>query len=167
MDLTESSIVNVPRRVLAVDPGLSGAVFCIGLGAFTGRRDFRVPADIALAVKDALSEAPAPTFAVVEAVHAFPKQGVCSVWSFSEATAYAKAALCLCAPPGFRAREVPPQTWQGFFRKAGLARGEFDSRQICQKLFPSYPQYFTRKLDHNSGDSVLIGVWGLMNFGEV
>lgn len=149
------------RCVLAIDPGLSGACFRIGRGSFQGYRDFKAPAEIALAVKTLLSKAPAPDSAVIEAVHAFPGQGVVSVWSFSESTAYAKAALCLLAPPGFRATEVSPQRWQGFFRQVGLAKGEFDSREVALKLFPTYAEYFRRKKDHNSADAVLIGVWSL------
>lgn len=167
MDLTEKSLINANRCVIAIDPGLSGAVVRLGRGALQVYRDFKVPPEIALTVKSVCSGAVAPDLAVIEAVHAFPGQGVCSVWSFSESTAYAKCALCLCAPPGMTAQEVQPEAWQKFYRLAGLnpPGRDFDARAIALKLFPSYAHLFKRKKDHNSADAVLLGAYALIQRG--
>lgn len=162
---SEASLIQAPICVLAVDPGLSGAILKLGRGHFDLHRDFKHPAAIANTVK-ALSEAgEKPNFVAVEHVHAFPKQGVVSVWSFSESTAYAKAAICLCLPYA-RGVEVEPQDWQQYWRgQVGLsASKDFDSRAIAAELFPSHALMFKRKKDHNSADACLIGAWALQYF---
>lgn len=158
--MTEASLINAPQCVLAVDPGLSGAVIRLGAGRFDLYRDFKTPAQIAKTVQFLALSCPVPKFVAVEAVHAFPKQGVVSVWSFSESTAYAKAAICLCLPEA-RAFEVQPQEWQNFWRQKVGWEGCFDSRAIATKLFSSKALSFKRKKDHNSADCVLIGAWAL------
>lgn len=160
--LTEASLINSPHCVVAVDPGLSGAILKLGRGTFDLRRDFNSPAQIALAVQTLTTGDIMPDLVAVEAVHAFPGQGVVSVWSFSEATAYAKAALCLCAPAA-RPFEPQPQTWQKWAREYfEITRSqEFDSRSLASKLFPSFASMFKRVKDHNSADACLIAVWSL------
>lgn len=160
--LSEPSLISAPKCVIGIDPGLSGAVCKLGKGCFKVWRDFRHLPEIALAVKEAASEAPAPSLAVIEAVHAFPGQGVCSVWSFAEATATARTALQLCCPAGTASAEVAPQRWQNFFRSLHKTGREFDSRAVASWLFPSYTSLFKRKLDHNTADAVLITAWAMV-----
>lgn len=160
--ITEASLINSPACVIAVDPGLSGAVAKIGRGGFDLYRDFQTPAQIALTIQKIAKEGRQVDLVSVEAVHAFPGQGVVSVWSFSEATAYAKAALCLTLPT-VQAFEVQPQKWQQYWREyfeVGQSQ-EFDSRDLAGKLFPTYAGLFKRKKDHNSADAALIGAWAL------
>lgn len=160
--MTEHALINSPHCVIAVDPGLSGAVLKLGRGVFDLQRDFKSPAQIALAVQALATSGPVPDLVAVEAVHAFPGQGVVSVWSFSEATAYAKAALCLCAPKA-RGLEPSPQAWQQWAREVfqvGRSQ-EFDSRTLARSLFPSFALSFKRVKDHNSADACLIGAWAL------
>jgi hypothetical protein len=160
--LSEASLINSPHCVVAVDPGLSGAILKLGRGVFTLYRDFKSPAQIALAVQALTTGDIMPDLVAVEAVHAFPGQGVVSVWSFAEATAYAKAALCLCAPSA-RPLEPQPQAWQKWAREFfEVSRSEeFDSRTLATNLFPSYASMFKRVKDHNSADACLIGAWAL------
>lgn len=53
-----------------------------------------------------------PIKAVAEAVHAFPGQGVCSVWSFAQ---QAERILMALAAEGIITIEIPPATWQKKF----------------------------------------------------
>jgi hypothetical protein len=147
-----------------VDPGLSGAVWKIGRGLFSGHRDFKTTSEIALGIKDLCESPPGVDLAVIEAVHAMPGQGVCSMFSFGEAFGAAKAALAISLPKDAPAQAVTPQAWQKFFREIlSISRQqEFDSRALAIRLFPNYEKFFSRKLDHNSADACLMAVWGLL-----
>jgi len=155
----EQSLIQAPECVLAIDPGLSGAVCRLGRKHFDVLRDFKQRSDIARAIK-ALSCGVSQ--AVIELVHAFPGQGVCSVWSFGRAAGTADGALALCLD--CPAEEVSPQKWQGFFRqRLGIAKEvEFDSRAIAAQVLPSSTPYLSRKKDHNSADAILLAVWKLL-----
>ena len=158
--MDEQELINSPACVLAVDPGLSGAVCRIGCGYFNVRRDFRKLSDIALAIRDLAGDV---SHAVIEFVHAMPGQGVCSMFSFGRASGVADGALALClACP---VEEVSPQKWQNFFRQQQhLEKTDlFDSRTIAGNILPvSAPCFLKRKLDHNSADALLIAVWKLL-----
>jgi hypothetical protein len=143
--------------ILACDPGLSGAVCCLKNGSIELRRDFKVLPDIARGVAQ-LSQG--VTHCVMELVHAFPGQGVCSVWSFARAAGVADGAFALCLP-SLILEEVSPQKWQRFFRERfNIEKGtEFDSRAIACQIFPAQAEFFKRKKDHNSADAALLCVW--------
>lgn len=149
--------------ILAIDPGLSGAVCRWTNGAIEIRRDFDVLADIAHAIQD-LSEG--VTHAVIENVHAMPGQGVCSMFSFGRAAGVADGALALSFP-GF-VTAVTPQKWQNFFRaRYNIAKDQvFDSRTIAIRIFPALADiFFKRKKDHNSADAALMAVWRAEQLG--
>lgn len=160
--LDGAKLIESATNALAVDPGLSGAIWRIGSGSFFGRRDFKALPEIALALRDLCSFGPLDV-CVIEDVHAMPKQGVCSMFSFGKAAGYAEAALSLCAPAGCPILTVAPQRWQNWVRKefGWPLQYQFDSRQICLNHFPKYTEYFARKMDHNSADAVLMACWGL------
>ena len=65
----EKELIQAPFCVLAVDPGLSGAVCRLGQGFFSIRRDFKAREDIAYAIRELSDEV---THAVIENVHAMP-----------------------------------------------------------------------------------------------
>jgi len=157
----ESDWVGAPVSVLAIDPGLSGAVCRMGQGRFDILRDFKTLPDIARAIAKL---APGVDHAVIEFVHAMPGQGVCSMFSFGRAAGVADGALALSLPADRQVHQVAPQKWQNMFRQwDGIPKGTaFDSRTLASKLFPSFSQtYFTRKKDHNSADAALMAVWCL------
>lgn len=168
MKLVEKVLVNSPVRVLAVDPGKSGAVCLLGGGIFEVRRDFTTLQEVAHGIEDLKIESQLPGLLVMEFVHAFPGQGVCSVWSFGRAAGVADGALAICFPDQ-PVHEVAPQKWQNYFKgELGIAKEtEFDSREICLTMFPSYGHLFKRKKDHNTADAVLIAVWQLCHLPSV
>ena len=155
----EQNLIQAPVCVLAVDPGLSGAVCRLGGGHFDVRRDFKTLKDITIAIRDLAGDV---TQGVIEFVHSRPGQGVRSMFSFGLATGVAKSALWswLQAP----VEEVAPQAWQGFFR--GLLRvpraTEFDARAVAAKILPSSVPYLSRVKDHNSADAILMAAWKLL-----
>jgi crossover junction endodeoxyribonuclease RuvC len=153
-------LFNSPAVVLAIDPGLSGAVCRLGGGHFDLRRDFKVGADIARAIRDL---AGGVTHAVMEFVHAMPGQGVCSMFSFGRSSGVADGALALCV--AVPVEQVSPQKWQGFFRqRLDIPKGaDFDSRAVASSILPMSVPYLKRKLDHNSADAILIAAWKLLS----
>lgn len=153
----ESDLINAPTTVLAVDPGLSGAVCKMGRGEFVLIRDFKTFPDIAKAIQK-LSYG--VSHAVMEFVHAMPGQGVCSMFSFGRAAGVADGALALCLPEGCESLQVSPQKWQNFFRtRMNIPKStEFDSRLLASKLLPNFLPFFLRKKDHNSADATLMAI---------
>lgn len=146
--------------ILAIDPGLSGAVCRLADGVLDIRRDFKELPDIARAIQ-ALS--PGVMHTVIENVHAMPGQGVCSMFSFGRAAGVADGALALCFP-GIVTDSVAPQRWQNYYRaKFGIGKEQaFDSRELAIRLFPGMADiFFKRKKDHNSADAALMALWKL------
>jgi hypothetical protein len=151
------TLPSTPAVILAIDPGLSGAVCRLGARTLDLRRDFKTLPDIAHAVHDLSAGV---THTVIELVHAMPGQGVCSMFSFGRATGVADGALALCFN-GLIVEEVAPLRWQNFFRKHyDMGRDwQFDSRALALRLFPAHANLFKRVKDHNSADAVLLAVW--------
>lgn len=157
----QSSVLSTPKLVLAVDPGLSGAIALAGRGELRLARDFKTLEDIPRAVRK-LIQFTVPDCLIIEQVGAMPGQGVCSMFSFGKSTGTALGSLWT-ALPLIPVEEVHPLRWQGYFRKLhGPPKGTpFDSRALATKLLPQYAALFTRKKDHNTADAVLIGLWKL------
>ena len=154
-------ILNSAHLVVAVDPGKSGAVCRMGQGKFEVRRDFKTNQDIAQAIADL---SPGATHGIIELVHAFPGQGTTSMFNFGRASGVADAALFLSLPKGTEVIEVVPQVWQMFFRNLldVPENIQFDSRSIASRIAPWSQPYLKRKLDHGTGDAVLLAAWLLM-----
>lgn len=159
-------------NVLAVDPGLSGAVVLVGPGVLEVHRDFKNWEDIAASIGFLGQRAGA---AVMELVHAMPGQGVTSMFTFGSSTGVALGAL---RAHGFSVKhsgvlkpliEVPPQRWVSYYRKAhaGTFAREFDSAAIACLVLPAAAPYLQRKKDHNTADAILMALWLLMNTGAV
>jgi crossover junction endodeoxyribonuclease RuvC len=152
-----SSLQDSPRSVVAVDPGLSGAICQLGAGKLRVWRDFKVLRDIVEGVREAVGFADR---VVLENVHAMPGQGVCSMFSFGKSTGVALGAI-LCKT-GVEPVEVAPLKWQNFFRKLfGVPKGtEFNARTIALNLFPSSAPFLKRVKDHNTADAILMAAYG-------
>lgn len=159
-----------PADVVACDPGQSGAVVRLGKGKLTVCRGFKTLPEIAAGLEKAM-EGGAPSYLVVEDVHAMPGQGVVSMFSFGKSTGvFYGAAYSLCLlRTGLQLDEVSPQKWQNWVKKTlglVLAAGEFDSRAIIEKYLPEYADLFRKprgKLCDGACDAALIGFWRLSN----
>lgn len=66
----------------------------------------------------------------LEQVHAMPKQGVTSTFSFGENFGYIKGVL---EAYGIPYQEIPPQRWKKEF---GLNSDKKRSIEVCKRLFP-------------------------------
>jgi len=167
-------------RILAIDPGRSGAVVLFGRNTLEVRRDFKEEYDIVRAVQEL---APTATEAVIEFVAAMPGQGVTSMFSFGKWFGVARGALGAAGfhlagkrkdrkIEGFDAPdydrhyiEVVPFRWQRYYRDTLKIdrEDEFDSRAICLKLLPQSAPFLQRKKDHNTADALLIALWRQIN----
>lgn len=157
------TILDQPAVVIAVDPGLSGAVARVGMGIIEVRRDFKKLDDIVVAIK-CLSADNLPKRYIMEQVGARPGQGVCSMFSFGKSTGVALGTIL--AWSGKSPDEVAPLKWQNWVRKElKMEKKEpFDSRLICQKLFPEHLTLLKRKKDHNTADAILMGLYKLSEY---
>lgn len=160
--------------VLGVDPGIDGAVayFVNGdlnliedvpslqvrlRGNATRRVNGPLLARMLRVRLDMLQAAQGPlgVSAYVELVHALPKQGVSSAFTFGRTTG---EILGVLAGLGVPITEVTPQTWK---KHIGLRGSDKDaSRQAALSRWPQKSGYWTRVKDHNRADAALIGQFG-------
>ena len=91
-------------------------------------------------------------FAAIERVHAMPKQGVRSVWSFAFSTGQLEGILSSFRVPYIR---VPPKRWQKeYHRFANGADTKQKSVIAASRMFPELE--LPRKKDHNKAEAVLL-----------
>ena len=149
-------------RILGIDPGLGGALalWDSDLGALQvqdmpvhvikiGKSSKRVLDEVTLA--DMVRTA-APERAVCEWVHAMPKQGVTSVFTFGVAFGVVRGILAACHVP---VTYVTPQSWQKAMR---VPLGKDGSRQRATQLLPAYAHCFVRSRDNGRSDAALIAL---------
>jgi len=94
-----------------------------------------------------------PTLAVVEAVHAMPKQGVTSSFNFGHSCGVVHGVL---AGQGIPLHLVAPGVWKKHFR---LPKDKEAARALAVRLWPSCDG-FKRKLDHNRAEAALLARYG-------
>lgn len=148
-------------KVVAIDPGQSGAVACIdtktgsvrvadmptmGRGSGSKRR-----------VNAALLCGIVATFdadaGVVEEVSAMPRQGVASTFAFGEAYGTARTAIIAAGLP---IHHVRPRKWKGHF---GLGKSKDASRTRAVELYPELAGELARVKDDGRAEAVLIARW--------
>lgn len=146
-------------RFLAVDPGLTGALAC-----YDDELTALVLQDMPVAPRDkhgthreilesqlvAMVRALAPDEAVVERVHALPKQGVTSTFNFGVGYGVIKGILAaLEIPTSF----LTPQEW----RRVARVHGDKGASRIrASQLYPNKAALFSRSKDHGRADAALI-----------
>ena len=151
--------------VLAIDPGIEGAWafhYERGLppymddlpimGAKTSRQINA--AQLAEDWRSLIRANGKPAAAIVEDVHAMPKQGVRSVWTFAEGHGAVLGALGAMAIP---VHLVAPSAWK---KAAGLGRDKGASRQRAMELWPSMATSFARVKDDGRAEAALIALHG-------
>lgn len=119
---------------LGIDPGAHGGLAAVTLEGVIYRVD-KLPPTIAetYALFEALA-ANGQAFAVLESVHAFPKMGAVSAFTFGRGFGNLEAMLH-CA--GIPYDLVAPQKWQGHM--SCLSRGDKNvTKRRAQQLFPKH-----------------------------
>lgn len=148
----------LPQRcIMGIDPGLSGAI------AFLFVDDpHRVAVEDMPVVDGNVSasllaqkiKAFAPSYAVIEHVHAMPKQGVSSTFNFGKAFGQViGVGGALNIPLHF----VTPAKWKKRFL---LSADKEEARAMALRLFPACAASFARKKDHGRAEAALIAKYG-------
>ncbi len=145
--------MNLPTFI-GVDPGKSGAIVALGIHptievhCVCKNTERELWEFVQSQVRDPSGE----TFAMIEKVHAMPKQGVTSMFNFGQSYGYLRGILVASQIP-FEA--VTPAKWQ---KRYGLIRKKKESdtdkknrhKAVAQELFP------TTKVTHALADALLI-----------
>lgn len=122
-------------KLIGIDPGLSGGIAVLGnsLEIIT----HKIPETESDLYQLFASLGP-PSKAIIEKVHAFPGQGVSSMFSFGQIYGFKRA--CLHAV-GIPFDEVPPKTWQKelgivFPKGTPYAERKKIAKMKAQQLYP-------------------------------
>ena len=149
--------------IVGIDPGLSGAIALLD----PTTRDVVVHDMPTVASKAGREETDlrnlalllVPTgnlnIAVLEQVHAMPKQGVASTFRFGQNYGACQMAI---SGHGYDVRDVTPNTWKKHYR---LGSDGDASRAIAIQRFPQLAEQLKRKKDHNRAEAVLLALYGL------
>ena len=96
----------------------------------------------------------APDCAWIERVHALPKQGVTSSFSFGLAYGLARGVLAALGVP---VSLVTPNEWKRAFR---LGSDKNEARLIAARMFPANAQSFLRVRDDGRAEAALLALFG-------
>ncbi len=142
--------------IMGIDPGISGAI------AFYYTDVSRVAVadvpvigkEINTAVLAQMVRTNQPDFAVIEEVHAMPKQGVTSVFNFGRSYGDVRGVVCAL---GVRLYFVTPQKWKKHF---GLSADKEQSRLRALRMFPANAESFKLKKHEGRAEAALIALYG-------
>jgi len=149
--------------IIAIDPGLTGAIGFLRDGGFLAVEDMPTVTKGAGSVKSEVSPAGIKTIikhrlepgeavvAVIEKVGAMPGQGVSSVFSLGDSYGSARAVL---ATAGFELVQVHPATWKKYFK---LTSDKEMSRSLATRLFPTAPLHL--KKHDGRAEALLMARW--------
>jgi crossover junction endodeoxyribonuclease RuvC len=149
--------------IIAIDPGLTGAIGFLRSGAYAGVEDMPTVAKGTGSVKSEVSPGGLKELirrhllpgeavvAVLERVNAMPGQGVSSVFSLGDSFGTARAVL---ATGGFETHYIAPVTWKKHFK---LTSDKEQSRALASRLWPGAP--LTLKKHADRAEALLIARW--------
>ena len=151
-------------KILGIDPGINGAVASINKDDVTlhdlptaGEGKHRIISTAVLAYQIRQLE---PTFAVMERVHAMPRQGVSSSFRFGQAFGAIEGVL---GALGVSLSYVTPATWK---RALGLAADKDEARLRAIQLYPAAAENLQRRKDVDRAEALLIATWAKDNLAQ-
>ena len=154
-------------RVLGIDPGITGALSMIDTelaalivrdmpsASVNGRQQL---SDVWLA--DILREYE-PDHAWIERVHAMPKQGVASSFSFGFSYGVVRGVLAALLVP---TELVTPNEWKRHFR---IGSDKNEARLTAARLFPEASPLFKRNKDDGRAEAALLALFGAQSMKEL
>ena len=144
-------------HILGIDPGINGAaahiykdkarVFDLPT-AGSGKHRVFMPAIFAQQIREI-----APTFAIIERVHAMPRQGVSSSFRFGQAFGAIEGVI---GALGISINYVTPATWR---RGLKLSSDKDEARLRAIQLYPQVAADLSRKKDIDRAEALLIATW--------
>ena len=150
--------------VMAIDPGLSGAIAVfiddvlsavIDTPTHELTRNGKTKRQISASGLAAIFRDYKPDHVVVEKVSAMPGQGVTSMFSFGRSFGLIEGIVGAFEIP---ATYVMPSVWT---KGIGRGQGKDASRARACELYPVWEKSFARVKDDGRADAVLIGAWWL------
>lgn len=142
--------------IMGVDPGLSGAIAFY----YPSRPEIISVYDMPIIGREvncselrALINQHRPDYAVVESVHAMPKQGVTSSFNFGMSYGMVRGVISACGVPQTL---VTPARWKKFH---GLTADKEKSRHLAILMWPK-SEHFNRKKDDGRAEAALLAVYG-------
>lgn len=146
------------KLYIGIDPGAQGAaVFLDGQGNRVDVVRFGkcTEHDVARAIDEWSPDTIYDTFAVLEAVHSMPRQGVATTFQFGSAFGFIRGVLVALKIPY---ELVTPATWQ---RAMGcLSKGDKRvTKAAAQRLFPN------EKITNDVADAYLIAEYARRKYG--
>ena len=155
--------MNMPLLLVGIDPGYKGAialldprvmsltVYDMPVGKTpTGKEELDLRAMGHILNPGAYER----YVAVLEKVHAMPKQGISSAFRFGEGYGAVRMAII---GHGYEDRYVTPQAWKKHFR---LCADKGVSRSYAATRFPDYADLFKRVKDDGRAEAALIALYG-------
>jgi len=156
------------NRVIGVDPGLSGAFAAVVWPAVlqvadtptrtrsVNGKEKRVVDRAALqAVIRELVRAHRPEKVVIEDVHAMPRQGVTSAFTFGNVFGSIVQAF---VAEGVSIELVPPALWK---RRLGITADKATAFHEADRLFPYEKHWWSKKSQDGRAEAVLLAYYGL------
>jgi hypothetical protein len=143
-------------RVLGIDPGVVGGWAIVdATGLLLAAGDLPVSGEgtkrmVSAPLFRAVIDEWSPDEAVIELVHAMPKQGVSSSFKFGRAAGVVEGVIGGLLIP---TRWVTSKSWKGEFR---LSAEKEPSRQLAIQMWPGMAKTFARKMDHGRAEAALI-----------
>ena len=150
--------------VMAIDPGLSGAlavfdgddlIAVLDMPTHELTRNGKAKRQIAAADLAGIFCQYDPRHVIVEKVSAMPGQGVTSMFSFGRSLGIIEGIIAAYNMP---ATYVTPSVWT---KGVGRGQGKDASRARACQMYPSHEKSFARVKDDGRADAVLIGLWYL------
>lgn len=149
--------------ILAVDPGQKGAIGALDYqGKLTGVWDMPIlekRVNAPLLANMLIPWANTADVCVIEDVHAMPKQGVTSMFTFGRGLGVVEG---VALGAGIPVRYVSPAKWK---RALGLSADKDASRRRATELWPLQADLFKLVKNDGRAEAMLIAYWWL-KFGD-
>jgi hypothetical protein len=148
--------MNHPACFMGVDPGVSGAVSFFFPDHPENIAVYDMPSigkEVNCAELNAIMKQYKPDVAIIEAVHAMPKQGVSSSFNFGMSYGMARGVITARGVPQHL---VSPRKWKSYF---GLTADKDTSRRLAVLTWPS-SEHFNRKKDDGRAEAALLALYG-------
>jgi len=142
--------------ILGVDPGISGAIafyYPSHSGMISVYDMPSIGKEVNCPELRALMHQYRPDFAIIESVHAMPKQGVSSSFNFGMSYGMVRGVIAACGIPQHL---VSPRKWKTYF---GLTADKDTSRRLAILTWPE-AAHFNRKKDDGRAEAALLALYG-------
>ena len=143
---------------VGIDPGKKGALAIIEDGTTTV-----VPCDYKEYALHLCGLDPAYAVVTIENVHAMPKQGVSSTFSFGEGFGIIQGILIA---HGFKYNKVDPRVWKKHY---GISKDKDESIHLARETFPSVsllPTPRCKKDSDGMAEALLIAKYGKDTYND-